>query len=253
VQIQNSGLYFVADNQTYTASHDYSQTVTGYSGTLGLRYADSLYTDNVGSFTAYLYEALGISTVVGAFDVGQKNGNIVAVGGPAVYRSSNGATSFSSYIAQACYDLEIPYANNTSDANLLLWASNANLYLTTGATLGSAKLTESAAQNQWGRRLVYVTNGNYIYALAATSADTYSIKRSTNGGVTWETRSTGISAARALGLWPYNPNIVFLIKGSQVMASSDGGLTFINKNGNWSTVFGTSFANGVMVVPVWVV
>lgn len=82
------------------------------------------------------------------------------------------------------------------------------------------------------------------------------IARSTDGCSTFdhETAHAGTSweAAKALGRWPYNPNRAFILHASAILYSTDGGINWSNKNGDWTTVMGGAFANPIQVVPLWI-
>lgn len=79
------------------------------------------------------------------------------------------------------------------------------------------------------------------------------IFRSYDGGATWPVDiDTNLHFIEALGRWPYDPDRVFLLGSSDIYYSTDGAVTLNGRTGNWTTVFGSAFANPVMIVPVWI-
>ena len=53
--------------------------------------------------------------------------------------------------------------------------------------------------------------------------------------------------ARAIGLWPYNSSIVYILTDDGPLYSLDSGVTFANKLGNLS-----GWSDQVYIVPVWI-
>lgn len=91
----------------------------------------------------------------------------------------------------------------------------------------------------------YVSDPSIVYL-----GDGANLFKSTNTGASWSTINSGLSASRAIGLWPYDSTRIFLLQYNDISYSIDGGVTFISKLGNWSTVFAASTV--IMIVPVWI-
>jgi len=86
----------------------------------------------------------------------------------------------------------------------------------------------------------YVSDPSIVYL-----GDGANLFKSTNTGASWSTINSG-----AIGLWPYDSTRIFLLQYNDISYSIDGGVTFISKLGNWSTVFAASTV--IMIVPVWI-
>lgn len=188
------------------------------------------------------------------FDVGQKDdpNKVYVSDANNVYQSTNGGTSWSTYIAAlSAVDINCHYDGNPSSNNLTLWKDTGGLYRTNGATPGSALLTEASPANVWGRVMTYTNDERVIYALECTGVDTYRIRRTIDRGNVWATGVSGITGARAIGLWPWGVHDaatqkVYWLDSTHIRYSSDGGGTQQDKTGDW-----TGFANPVMIVPQW--
>ena len=194
-----------------------------------------------------------VANLSGALDCGQHNPDYVYYSdGLNIYRSTNAGASFSVYIAQGAYDVECPYAGNPTDNDITYWRTNGELHKTNGASAGSALLTESYPNSGHRRTCTFVQGtGATIYVIEATASNSKTVKKTYNTGGSWTTGQSGISGATQIGLWPYRQERVFLLSSSQILYSTDGGINFSNKTGNWSSVMGESFANGKMIVPNW--
>jgi hypothetical protein len=100
-----------------------------------------------------------------------------------------------------------------------------------------------------------VTGANTIALLAYRGDSNYnrdmSIFTSMDGGNSWAhkynwTNATTSCMLRGLVMHPYNEKILFVMAGTtslspylgSILASIDGGLTWLNKSGNWNTIFG---------------
>lgn len=184
-----------------------------------------------------------------ALAAGQHNANrVYSADGQAIRRSSNAGTSWSSYIAQGAHDIECHYAGNTQDDDLRFIGTDGKFYTTVGstATLRSGWGTETPA-NVPGRIVTFTNSASIIYTLFHDGSDLFSVKRSLDGGATWSTMSSNHANARAIGLWPYNSDIVYMLTDDGPLYSVDGGATFANKTGNLA-----GFSGQVYIVPVWI-
>lgn len=185
-----------------------------------------------------------------ALAVGQHNADKVYVSdGNAIRRSVNAGAAWSTYIAAGAYDLECPYPSNPNDNDLRYIGADGKFYTTSGNTpterAGWGTETPAAVT---GRIVTFVGNADLIYTLFHDGGDSYSVKRSLDGGATWSTRSSGYPNARAIGLWPYgNGDIVFMMTDDGPQYSIDGGTTFSDKAGDMPAT-----ANPLYIVPVWV-
>lgn len=186
-----------------------------------------------------------------ALAVGQHNAAKVYVsdGSSAIRRSVNSGAAWATYIAAGAYDLECHYASNSNDNDLRYIGANGKFYTTVGSTpterAGWGTETPVAVT---GRIVTFVGDANLIYTLFHDGGDSYSVKRSTDGGANWSTMSSGHPNARAIGLWPYGAgDIVFMMTDDGPQYSVDGGATFSNKAGDMPAT-----ANPLYIVPVWV-
>jgi len=131
--------------------------------------------------------------------------------------------------------------------------------------------------------VAHAQDGNKMYILGTQSRDSRGYEEphllyTSDAGATWTlkhsfvgTLGSGDGFVNCLGLWPYNENVVYVL-GNQdgfnngdgsILYSEDGGVTFIDKIGNWTTTFGAKTQPGwkdspanvhnarVMIVPVW--
>ena len=78
--------------------------------------------------------------------------------------------------------------------------------------------------------------------------------KSTDGGSSWVQVNANLGAnARTLGLWPYNSDYIYMaLRASGPYFSTNGGVSFASKAGNWTTAIG-SIGLGIQLVPVWTV
>ena len=188
-------------------------------------------------------------TAQSALAVGQHDAAKVYVSdGAIIRRSVNSGATWATYIAQGANDIECPYAGNGADNNLVFIGADGRFYTTVGATatLRSAWGTESPVAVT-GRIVTYTNDASTIYTLFHDGGDSFSVKRTTDGGSNWSTMSSGHMNARAIGLWPYNSAIVYMLTDDGPLYSLDGGATFANKLGNLS-----GWADQVYIVPVWI-
>lgn len=92
---------------------------------------------------------------------------------------------------------------------------------------------------------------------------------STDSGATWANRHNFASFVNHIGLWPYNTDQMYVLGNDTdgyILYSTDGGVSWVDKIGNWAAVFGAGTQPGkehlgaafstdvsrIMIVPVWV-
>ncbi len=194
-----------------------------------------------------------------AFDAGQHNGNILYAGtAESIRRTTNGGSVWSDYITGVgANDIECHYNNNASDADITFWATDGNLYRSTGSSKGSSLRTESPITNKSGRLVSYVNDKNVLYSLTATGTDVFKLDRTLTGGSSWSSLVTNITGAKAIGLWPWGTfsptgQGVYVLNSTGIFFSGNGGSSFVDKTGNWSTAMGSAFSSPIMIVPLWV-
>ena len=96
--------------------------------------------------------------------------------------------------------------------------------------------------------------GDATTLYACGSGATSPLWKTTDGGSNWIKVNSDLGAlARTLGLWPYNSDYIYMtLRNGGPYFSTNGGISFTNKSGNWTTAIG-SLALSVQLVPVWVV
>lgn len=250
------------DGDSHNFAGTYTLTATVSAGNAGKSisylYTGGLIHDSGGLASVhYALTTIPVNTlnVRSAFDVGQKDdaNKVYASDGANVYRSTDGGITFGTYISGvSCVDLECHYNGNPLSQNLTIWRDTGELHRTAGATIGSVKLTESEAPNVRGRVVTYTNDEQVIYVLECTAVNTYRIRRTIDRGNVWVTGVTGITGARAIGLWPWGVHDaatqrVFWLDATHIRYSTDGGATQLDKTGDWG-----SFSNPVMIVPQWI-
>jgi len=97
----------------------------------------------------------------------------------------------------------------------------------------------------------WVQDTQRVMALAGAAASLEDLFETADGGASWVTRQSGLVAPVDIGRWPYNTNGIYLLQSTVINYSADGGVTLLDKTGDWATVMGSSFANPVAIVPVW--
>lgn len=139
-------------------------------------------------------------------------------------------------------------------------------------TASASALGDSA--NPVGTPLINVRTGDWQDVMVVSpgqgvsgSEGYLSFRRTLDGGATWATvgnYGSGVNPAGpchpiALGRWPYDPEQVYLLYQSDpaaanpdaILYSTDGAVTWDDKVGDWATVFGQTFRDGKMIVPLW--
>ena len=155
--------------------------------------------------------------------------------------------------------LEAAYAGSTETKELIIYVvggSTFDLYRSTNGGTGFAKVLTQSGPLPPGRgrplRIVNVATHNVNDVLFALPL--IGIYDSVDGGTTWVLHASA-DETNALGRWPYNPNLVYILATSptpHIKYSTDRGATFTNKDGNWASVMGVALADMVNIVPVWV-
>ena len=161
-------------------------------------------------------------------------------------------------------DILCPYGGN-SDDNILYIVINYTTDRIIKSTNGGTTWTEitpsgfsitegagPAGGNQSGFSGYLIGDATTLYAC---SSDTTSpLWKSTDGGSSWVQVHANLGAnARTLGLWPYNSDYIYMaLRDGGPYFSTNGGISFASKVGNWATAVG-SIALGIQLVPVWTV
>lgn len=213
-------------------------SINDSSGVASIHYAST--TIPVGSTNM---DAIGLA-------VGQHNSDKVYTSGlNTIQVSSDGGSSFSLYIPSGAYDVECHYAGNPSDDDLRFIGVDGQFYTTAGATpTARAGWGTETPISVAGRIVTFVADVNLIYTLFHDGGNSFSVKRSTDGGATWSTRSSGHAGARAIGLWPSGAgDTVFMVTDAGPVVSTDGGATFADKLGDL-----VGWADPVYIVPAWI-
>lgn len=99
----------------------------------------------------------------------------------------------------------------------------------------------------------YTQDVSRIMALVGTSAvSTRDLVETQNSGVSWSIKQSGLVLPVGIGRWPYATTGVYFMQSTVINYSADGGVTILNKNGNWATIMGSAFGNPVQIIPIWV-
>jgi len=184
--------------------------------------------------------------------VGQHNNQIVYTANKStVVKSTNGSSSFSNLITtNGANDIECFVDGNSDDSSIYFWGNDGGLYrYTTINGVVSLALTESA-KNRHLRLRSFITDKNTIYTFKHLGSDTWSLMKSTNGGVSWTTQSTGLLGIRSLVLWAFSSARLLFLSSSAIYYSTNSGVTLVNKIGNWATVV-SAFADPIVIGAVW--
>jgi hypothetical protein len=218
-----------------------------------------------------------------ALEVGQHNANVIFRAAPSsagnearLFRSINGNASYSQILGGFVHiwDIHSPYNDNPNDDIIYVVGMVSNdtsgyrVYKTINGGSNWTDITPSGyVPNGYGgkrfvihsytqdRNIMFVTNGNDFWT-------------STDGGDNWtqQTDANSVSGEpngyRAFGGFPYNGGRIQC--GVQIpngtagllMLSLDNGVTWQNRQGNWTTgvgSYGSTVGTGVkIVVPLWV-
>lgn len=261
--IVSSGLIFVmgklsgANNAVVSHTHDNGENWTHVNVTAGL--------------TNF---ARGVG-----FQVSQHNDQNVWVGGGdgvgtgKVFRSTDGGHVFSvfSTVMGGFYpppDIHVPYADNTDDSIVYVGGGSdsgteAYLYeLASGANIATSQIHgyPDGSGGSGRKQSVMVTLGvATILHMACRSLDLRLAEgthffRSTDSGASWTLVASFAAAVYDIGAWPYNTDVLYALGNATdgyILHSSNGGVNWSDKSGDWATVFGSAPASGWQIVPVW--
>jgi len=164
---------------------------------------------------------------------------------------------------------EFAYAGSSpTQAEKVMYALDGNMQLWKSSNYGSSwsiVKTFSAGTNRCSAvadrptRIINVATWNEDDVVVLVKDDTNNralVCRSTDGASTWvhETAYSGATYqdSKSIGRWPYNPDRVFWVSTSTILYSTDGGQSFSDKTGDWSSVFGGAFSGPINIVPLWI-
>lgn len=189
----------------------------------------------------------------GALAPGNRNANVVyAVSAPGYFLKSTDSGAVWSTVASAAYDIHVPADQNISDdISLQILRFDGDIYKNYGTyTTWLGASDDWPASEKSDRLTTYRQDSSIIYVLSNASG--WKLRRSQDGGTTWEDMIAFGSEPCSLSVWPYDPTVIHLLLENGVFYSSDGGQTFVDKTGNWSTVMGEAFAAPVKIEAVWI-
>ena len=223
-------------------------------------------TNNGSTWTWTLTSSTTADQAPSAFYVSNHDENIIiaacdiaTAGNTGVFRSVNGGSSYSALTnigSAGATDVLIPYAGNDNDAIIYICtlSSGGNVYKTTNTgtswteiTPSGFSLAESVPASLYG---VFIGDATTVYVVGSNT--TSPLWKSTDGGSNWVMVNSNVGAnARALGLWPYDANRIYIATDDGgPYFSIDSGVTFASKLGNFATAVGSA-NNARTVVPVW--
>ncbi len=166
------------------------------------------------------------------------------------------------YQVKTGYVLSVNYEVEFS--HYILW-DNISIQWSTGAggfayikksTNGGNSFAEVSPSNDkgavgWLGLFSHLGDANSLYALAGAAASSLDLDYSASAGAGWSVRQSGLSTPVSIYAWPYSVSKVAFLRSNRIDYSADGGVTLLNKTGDWATVFGAAFANPVQLHPVW--
>lgn len=190
----------------------------------------------------------------GALAVGNRNaGKIYSVSKTGKFlKSTNGGRTWVRLLltSPSVVDAYIPREQNAyDDMVLVIEESTGCMYKITPVIKSFINVQEDLPVDPKSARIVaYKNDRNIIYALVNQAG--WQLKRSLDGGNTWESMDSFDFEPAAISLWPYDSLLLYYL-GSGIFYSVDGGETPINKTGNWADVLG-AFVDPVKMEVVWV-
>jgi hypothetical protein len=217
-----------------------------------------------------------------------------------LWRSTNGGVSFSIFYVVGGfyppYDIQIPFIagsstddiifvgggrDSTTDAYIKYSSNAGGSFSDVSPTIVHGSYTDGIGvpdPNVNNRQMVsYVGSSSTLFLLGTRSTDKRGgyeephLLVTTDAGATWTlahsftgSQGSGNGYVTNIGLWPYDSNSVFALGNNDdgyILYSTDGGVTFTDKIGDWVSVFGANTQpgnhNGVtnqgrrMIVPIW--
>lgn len=195
-----------------------------------------------------------------------------------VWRSTNGGTSWTQMSVGAtvggqALDIHCPYNNNADSLILLLTTvpgfAGVGNFSQISYDGGASWTTVSGGSGPHGNSnasfnrtpfQTFTEDRLQIYAFSSTeppgSHDHKEFWVSTDGAATWSHRSTLANDSIAAGGFPYNSGQFYVVTNSIttgfILVSIDGGVTWMDKTGDWS--FGATVESpncGAVIVPNW--
>jgi hypothetical protein len=174
--------------------------------------------------------------------------------------STNGGSSFSAQAMGSsgrCLDVLCPYNGNdsdniiyvtTNDPNDLVMKSIDNGATWTNIAPSGFSIAADSANAGFNGFLIGDATTLYLCSCDTTSP----LWKTTDGGSSWVQVNSDLgNRARTIGLWPYDSNKIYVtVTATGPYFSTNGGVSFVSKAGNWSTAIG-SIANSFQLVPVW--
>lgn len=248
----------------YTAVADRSDTEKPYAGTT---------TNNGTSWSWVLVRDAAIDSA--SVDYAEHSGGLTiylpnddAIGDAVTMsKSTNGGSSFSATatgFSGLVRDALCPYGGNGDDNIVYIVTREIdgvgnNLVIKTsdgGATWSDITPPGFTASpgNVIGGFAGYVIGDATTIYVCSSGASSSSLWKSTNGGTNWVQVNNGLGGLmRTLGLWPYNSDQIYMaLEDGGPYFSTNGGVSFASKSGNWATAIGT-LNNGLQLTPVWTV
>jgi hypothetical protein len=197
---------------------------------------------------------------------------------PAIRKSSNYGTTWglvqSDTPFERAYDFDTNYRATVAESTIIYrLASLGEVYKSTNEGLESLVLSSGVptSTNAEGKAVINIATLDVSDVMVAgipqsTGSQSIPFYRTTDGGSNWTLVATYTATGHTInivkiGRWPFDANKVYFlthISGgdgsyvSSILYSVDGGVTWQNKNGNWTSVFGSAFTYPVDMIPLWV-
>ena len=176
--------------------------------------------------------------------------------------STNGGSSYTSQAmgnSGRCLDVLCPYNGNDSDSIIYVVTNDPNDLIMkssdNGATWSNVaptgfSIASNAANAGFNGFLIGDATNLYLCSCDSTSP----LWKTSDGGLSWIQVNSNLGAnARTIGLWPYDSNKIYVtITATGQYFSTNGGVSFVSKAGNWATAIG-SIANSFQLTPVWTI
>ena len=222
--------------------------------------------NNGSSWTWTLVAAATNDQAPSAIDFSDHDENIIVVASnttdantTGVFRSTNGGSSYTALTSigtGGATDVLMPYAGNSDDAIIYICTltGGGKVYKTTNTgstwtdiTPSGFSLVESSPASLYG---VFIGDATTVYVCGSDT--TSPLWKSTDGGSNWVKVHNDVGAnARAIGLWPYDASQIYLtLDDGGPYFSTNGGISFASKLGNWATAVGSA-NNARTLVPCW--